>query len=235
MLKLPISSKWVSQLDGEGGEGPNGPELTAPMLAPLLFISTSESEPYLTNLFWDASDKTDSEGFSYTLQRRYNSGNWVTEDANILDAFYVLNAANSPIPNGLYEFRVFARNSAGPGPMSNVVNFTVNESEEEDPIEGLFNRLRLQTLKSKEESQIAGYQDCLIVTGAGSADVNGRYYPQAWSGPYVRTWIHERNGMQIEWWDDAGWRGLSGDAARAYCLGHAALQPRPADRKVLRL
>lgn len=206
ILKLPVASKWSAPAVS-GREG--GP--TPPSVAPVLTVTASEYERYMAYLNWSPSDKTDSEGFGYTVQTRFNGGGWIVMESGITDNYYIINPANSVMPEGLYEYRIIPQNNVSTGPASNIQGFTVVEEESsgsDDPLEGLFNRLRLQTYRSKESNQIASYVQTVQVSGAGTSEVNGRYHLV--SGTFVNS---------------AGYYFVDQEATGQFWIKHASVYP----------
>lgn len=102
------------------------PPPVVPTLAPVLTGYAFEPESYFVVLNWTSSNRTDTPGFRYVVEYRFNGGSWQYLDETVnLDL--IPGMASDP---GYYEFRVIPTNDAGGGPSSNVVGVVLpGESE----------------------------------------------------------------------------------------------------------
>lgn len=99
---------------GSGSIVGSGP-LTPPTVAPVLTADVA-STSYTVNLEWTASNKTDSEGFSYAVETS-RDGVSFNRDASTNSLFFDYTVSVGD--EGSWYFRIVPFNNAGDGPSSN--------------------------------------------------------------------------------------------------------------------
>lgn len=123
-IQIDIHIHMSILLTGAGPANSSGGVLTPPTLAPVLDVQPFDPDYQVVNMSWSPSNKTDSPGFEYLAQIRFNGGAWTTFNSTT-DTYTVYNASGDPLPPGLYEFRVIPSNDVGNGPPSNIVEMHV--------------------------------------------------------------------------------------------------------------